>query len=202
METKSKPVRAFIAIELPPAIVAEVEKIQDSLRSALPAGVLRWARPGSMHLTLKFLGNIAAQDVADVAAAMRRAGEGSTPFRLELNKLGCFPHSRQPRVVWVGVDGELEKLHLLQSRIESEVQPWVERPEDKPFRPHLTLARVATQDRRAASAVGAAVEVARPGVLGCWTVTRVVLMQSELAAHGSTYTQLAVAELAVELGAR
>ena len=195
MHSRPKSFRAFIAIELPPVIVAGLEELQNSLRPAMPAGVLRWVRPGQIHLTLKFLGNIAAQDVAEVAEAMRRACEGSIPFPLQPQNLGCFPHSRNPRVVWMGVGGELEQLQRLQSRIESAVRQWVERPEDKPFRPHLTLARISTQDRRIAAKVGTVIEATPIGVLGQWLVPRVVLIQSELSPKGSIYTELASVEL-------
>jgi 2'-5' RNA ligase len=95
----------------------------------------------------------------------------------------------------VGVGGELEELHRLHSRIEAEVQPWVERPENKPFRPHLTLARVSTQDRRVAARVGTVLETMDSKVHGQWRVPRILLIKSELTPKGSVYTELAEAQL-------
>ena len=121
MKRAARPIRAFIAIELPPNIVAELEKLQDSLRSIVPDRVLRWVRPGQIHLTLTFLGNIAAQDVAEVAAAMRYALRGLASAMLtaamsrEIERLGLG--SVQHRLIGNLSRGYRQRVGLAQALI-------------------------------------------------------------------------------------
>jgi len=131
-------IRAFIALAPERGLIAELQNVQRQLQTRLPVGIIRWAMPEQLHLTLKFLGGVPGERLAGLAAALDRAGAGIAPFQLALEGVGCFPHAKNPRVVWVGIQGELHSLRKLQAQIEHETQPCGDHTEERPFRPHLT----------------------------------------------------------------
>ena len=153
-----------------------------------------------LHLTLKFLGSIEASRVDDITQAMRRACREVAPFRLTLSDLGVFPNENRPRVIWAGVQGDLDSVLELQARMETETSALGFTPEKRPFAPHLTLGRV--RDRTAdaqRSLLGRAIsdcpiEKAQP-----WLVEAVQLVRSDLGtwARGATYSDLASVTLGV-----
>src|SRR5687767_6154006 len=107
-------IRAFIALPLDPVLAAEIRKVQQRLDA--PDGAVRWISPEQLHLTLRFLGNVAADRLDDLATALRRAcaHADAAPFRITLEGAGCFPSTKSPRVVWIGIQGDLEPLRKLQ----------------------------------------------------------------------------------------
>jgi 2'-5' RNA ligase len=144
-------IRSFIAIELP----EEAKKGLARLRRELERDehkFVKWVEPGGIHLTLKFLGNIPCKRVAEVIGAMEEAVQGISPFHLEISGLGAFPSLKQVRVFWVGINGELDKLSRLQQNIDSALAALGFAKEERPFVPHLTLARIregaSPQERR------------------------------------------------------
>lgn len=134
-------IRSFIAIELS----EEAKKGLARLRKELERDehrFVKWVDPGGIHLTLKFLGNIHSGRVTEIAEAMKKATQGIPPFLLEISGLGAFPSLKQARVFWVGVSGDLDKLSELQQNIDSAVAALGFAKEERPFVPHLTLARI------------------------------------------------------------
>ena len=186
-------IRAFIAIAVEPALAGEVKKVQQRLTS--PGGVVRWINPDHLHLTLQFLGNVAAGRLDDLAAALRRACARTAPFHLALEGAGCFPNTKSPRVVWIGIRGDLEPLRKLQEQIAQETKNFGDHGDDeRAFQPHLTIGRVkasGVEGRRA----GQAIELVTVPKLGNWTVHHVLLVQSELSPDGARYTTLAAVAL-------
>lgn len=144
-------IRSFIAIELPQEIKVELARAQDMLRPQEHPGV-KWVEPESIHLTLKFLGNIPSGRVPQIEGAVREAARGVPAFHLEIGGLGVFPNTQRPRVAWVALRGEVEKIAGLQEGIDSALLPLGFPRESRPFTPHLTLARVreraSPQERR------------------------------------------------------
>jgi 2'-5' RNA ligase len=126
-------IRAFIAIELPDPVKASISRIQASVRRDEHTSV-KWVNPESVHLTLKFLGNIDPKLIPDIGRAMSQAAAGLGPVRLELSELGAFPNLRAPRVVWVGLEGDISTLRVLYRQVEDRL--------GRAFSPHLTLGRV------------------------------------------------------------
>jgi RNA 2',3'-cyclic 3'-phosphodiesterase len=182
-------IRAFIAIKLPPAVRSSVEQVQRDLKSATRPGLVRWTPVEQIHLTLKFLGNIPTNSVPELDAALRGACIQVAPFELYASGLGCFPDSKRPRVLWVGLGGALDKLRELQKAIVLETERWGE-PEDRPFHPHLTLGRTKSTRPRELEALGAEVKTATAADLGSWRVARVDLMKSELFQEGARHMGL------------
>jgi len=134
-------IRSFIAIELPGELKLALARLHDRLKSGSRAPV-KWVDTGSIHLTLKFLGNIDPGTVDKITAVLEEAAHSTHPFNIEVSGLGVFPNVRRVRVVWVGLTGEVEKLGQLQQRIETGLIPLGFAAESRPFTPHLTLGRV------------------------------------------------------------
>ena len=130
--------RTFIAIPLPEACREILEKMQRPMRS-LGADV-RWTSIASIHLTLKFLGEVDPPVVPELASALRSIP--AAPLGLSVRGLGAFPDLRNPRVVWCGVQGDIQRLGSLQSELEFACEKLGFEREKRAFYPHLTLGRV------------------------------------------------------------
>ena len=137
-------IRAFIAIELPAELRLALDQLQALLKSSRQSSV-KWVDADSIHLTLKFLGNITSDSIAEITRAMEEAARVILPFNLEVKGLGAFPNLKRVQVVWVGIGGELDKLSQLQQRIESNLAPLGFTPESRAFKAHLTLGRIRNQ---------------------------------------------------------
>ena len=179
--------RAFIAIDLPPAVKAALADVAATLDGRVPRGAVgtaavRWVRPEQMHLTLRFLGDTPADRLPPLFVTLDGLTAGRAPFALHLNEVGCFPNMRRPRVVWVGLGGEEEKLVALVGGLEAALRPLGWPPEDKAFRAHLTLGRV--KDERTVQGIDWSAAV--PPLEG--PVTAVHLVESQLRPEGSVYT--------------
>ena len=133
--------RLFIAVELTPAARRHAEEALRIFKEGLPSGV-RWVRPEGIHLTLKFLGNVSNDAIPTIESGMRLAAEGICPFTVRVQDAGCFPSTRRPRVLWLGLRGELEPLLTAQSRLEDSLEALGIERESRRFRPHLTVGRV------------------------------------------------------------
>jgi 2'-5' RNA ligase len=186
--------RLFIAIDLPSEVKSLLTTLQSQLRPRTDA--VRWSDPGGTHLTLKFLGNVELGRVNAVADGMSRAAQLHQPFHLHTGALGVFPNRRRPRVLWLGVEGDVGVLSRLQSAVEQFVAPLGFPSEQRPFSPHLTLGRsIKEPSTQQLAAIGQAVEqMAAPEKIG-FVVNEVVLMRSELSPRGAKYTALHHARL-------
>ncbi len=132
-------IRAFVALKLPSGVIDHAAGMQSALRAR---GLrLRWVNPQSLHLTLKFLGDIPEADAPEVGLAVQRAARETAPLNLTAQGLGVFSGFKRPRVLWIGLGGQIEKLQLLYSKIETELAPMGFAREKRGFKAHLTLAR-------------------------------------------------------------
>lgn len=125
--------RLFLAIDPPPAVA---DAIAD-LRSETLDG--RWTDPEQYHLTLRFIGDVAEEKIPDLRDAA--APENAAPFELAPRGLGVFPTRRNPSVVWVDLEDQ-PALFELQEQMENRLVAAGLEPEDRPFTPHITVARV------------------------------------------------------------
>jgi RNA 2',3'-cyclic 3'-phosphodiesterase len=186
--------RAFIAIELPEELKQALADIQSRLREGSQAPV-KWVDAGGIHLTLKFLGNISPGLVDRITLVLKESARDIAPFRLEATGLGAFPNPRRVQVVWVGVGGEMAPLNRLQQHIEAGLKPLGFTPDNRPFKPHLTLGRV--RERAVADDVMALGRlIGEAGFAACpIDVAAVHLMRSELTPQGAVYTRLVSVKL-------
>ncbi len=189
--------RLFIAAELPAHIKAEMISAQAWLQRAnLPVS---WVAPGSMHLTLRFIGETSAALLPNLERAMRDALAPHTTMNLRLNGVSAFPNDRRPTVVWAGVGGEVAMLQRAQAGIEAALSGLGIAPEPKPFRPHLTLGRLQrTADREHQQRLGDAIRALPPPTPLEWAIERVVLFRSELHSDGPVYIEIVDYRLQIE----
>lgn len=189
-------IRTFIAIELDENIKDGLTGLQERLKGEVSQGSVRWVRPEGIHLTLKFLGDVPADQIGEITEALRKSCQGFAPFSLSCGGLGCFPNFKHPRVVWVGIQEETKALARLHKSIEENVAPLGYPTEKRKFSPHLTLGRV---QRRVSSGdlrrLGDLVAASEIGTLGQMQVRSVSLMRSDLRPSGAMYTRLAEVEL-------
>jgi 2'-5' RNA ligase len=132
--------RTFIAIPLSSEARALLSEMQKTLRSF--GANVKWIAVPSIHLTLKFLGEIEPAVLPRLVELLCTAAASERPFTLRLRGLGGFPNLHNPRVIWCGLDGELPTLESLQKKVEMACVDAGFAPEERPFHPHLTLGRV------------------------------------------------------------
>lgn len=132
--------RLFIAIELPRALKREFIELARSFRPREHERV-RWIEQEAMHLTLKFLGDTPVDRVTDIKSALEQAASSTGKFSIKIGRTGCFPSFRDPRICWVGLSGELRRLEQLQGRVEGGMVALGFDPEDREFKPHVTVGR-------------------------------------------------------------
>lgn len=178
------PIRAFIALPLPD----DIRERLGALRRAAPAGApVRWVAPASIHLTLKFLGEVEPERVEEVRAALAGFAWERGRFGYTLAEVGGFPNLRRPRVIWVGVTEGAEILIEMAARVEALAARLGFPREERRFTPHLTIGRV-----NGAGAPGWAERFAQAARLEPLEVrpSEVVLFQSKLLPSGAQHTHL------------
>jgi len=183
--------RCFIAVELPEEVKVELRAIQEQIKKACTA-LFRWVNPDGIHLTLKFLGEVPEETIAELKRAIEEAVGGVPPFELELDGLGVFPGLRSPRVLWVGLGGNVEALKILQQNIDVSFELLGFGQENREFTAHLTLARVrddVTAMQR--QSVGTFVLDAKPVANLRFAIRNISLMRSHLMPTGAVYARLA-----------
>jgi 2'-5' RNA ligase len=186
MKSKSNLIRTFIAVELSPAIILEIAKLQKEFtKSGLD---VKWVKPENVHLTLKFLGDISTPATKMVGYAMVRAIKHQKPFSLDLNGMGCFPHIRRPRVIWIGISGQTDILYDIHARLDENLDKLGFPKEARTFKAHLTLARVKRKlDRTGlAEALTKGTHFKHHQLM----VNEIVLFKSQLRPTGAVYTKL------------
>jgi 2'-5' RNA ligase len=193
IETTMKTIRSFIAIDLSPEARAGLGDLQNRLKAVVPPKTVRWTALPNIHLTLHFLGEIAVNDVETVTGLVQATAANFQPFRLSLAGLGCFPNTRRPRIVWVGVGGGTRVLGELQRELGERLQVINFTPEARPYSPHLTIGRVNNLPPHRLAQLGELVEQEQlaVGELAQLTVAEIRLIKSDLQPAGPVYTSLA-----------
>ncbi len=132
-------IRSFLAFELPLRIKEQVGEISKELQqSRLP---VRWVKVENIHLTIVFLGSVTEETIAGVMLKAGPIAERFSAFQIRLNSVGAFPNWRRPRVLWIGLDGEIGGLSGLRDELQAALEEFGFKRENRPFRPHLTLGR-------------------------------------------------------------
>lgn len=134
--------RAFLAIPLPKTIADRLQALSAELASGSNPGAVRWVQSHSIHLTIKFLGEISSARARIIARWMDQTLTGQPDFSIRLRQLGAFPNQAKPRVIWLGVEDASGRLLGLQQCLEDELAKLGFAREGRSFKPHLTLGRV------------------------------------------------------------
>ncbi|GJL51260.1 MAG: RNA 2',3'-cyclic phosphodiesterase [Nitrospirales bacterium] len=180
-------IRVFLAISLNSEICEALDQFQDHAASIL---TVKWVRPDSMHLTVKFLGDIEPGHVAVLQEALREVVEDTAQFSLRIKGIGGFPSLQRPRVLWAGVFGEVDHLEVLVSCVESALSPLGYAQESRPYHPHLTLSRIKSNTREIGRIIESSDLLKQEWVFGNVIVDRLCLFQSRLTSHGAIYSLL------------
>ena len=187
-------IRAFIAIELPAGLKSRLKDFEQKLRTP-ETRCAKWVDPGSIHLTLKFLGNVKVKTVEEIKQGLMADASGGRPFTLKTAETGCFPNLRRPRVFWMGLSGDVDRLLELQARIDESTARLGFPREERPFTGHLTLARLRDDctpaDRSAFTEFVGGFQMEPFSV----PVAAVSLIRSQLRPEGAVYTRLAECRL-------
>ncbi len=178
-------IRSFFAIDLPDSFEEEIRRLQDRLKKT--GADVKWVRPESVHLTLKFLGNVAEDMVDPLAKAAGREASGHPEMHLSVSGVGVFPSRRKARVVWLGLGGDLAGLERLQKDLETATAAFGFAPEKRSFKPHLTMGRVRSGLKRAE--LIAELDSVQPRPLE-FTARTLILFKSDLKPSGAVYTAL------------
>lgn len=183
-------IRTFICIELPKELKEQLQKMVAGL-TAKRSGNIGWVKAHNLHLTLRFLGDLPQERIADVTAAVTKAAQDCPAFSLTTSGTGVFPNPRNPRVFWVGVKHSTEYLLPLEKRLETELMARGFGKSDKPFSPHLTIGRVKPGDNQEITANFLQTNLPE----SAFFVSEIIVMRSELDRAGAIYSKLAVIKL-------
>lgn len=185
--TEEKKIRAFLAVEMPGEIINRITDIQKLLKKTIH-GVIRWVRPEGMHLTLKFFGNISGDDVVNISHVVKRSVADVKPLSLSVRTVGVFPDIMRPRVIWLGINGDVGPLLKLQKVMDQGFQDYGFKKDKRPFRPHLTLGRIKS---KGVTGLAAVVEGGEDYVVEQFQADGLTLFKSDLTPEGAIYTKLA-----------
>lgn len=180
----NEPIRAFLAVDLSEEIRDKLVSIKRLL--AETGAAVRWVRDDGLHVTVKFLGEVAPATLDRLREALTQRSTLLRPFVLQVRGLGTFPGERQPRVVWAGA--EASELPQLAQIVEETAASFGFAPERRPFRPHVTLGRV--KSTRGWPRLHEQIAAHRHDVMGGCEITGLVGYRSDLHRDGAIYTKL------------
>jgi 2'-5' RNA ligase len=183
-------IRCFIALELSDEIRSELSRMIDILKRS--DADVKWMKPGSIHLTLKFLGYVDEEKIPVISGRLKDIASGAKPFDVTLGGIGVFPKWEYVKVLWVGLDDRADRVKELAGRTEDIMSSEGFEREERAFSPHLTLGRVRTAKRKKELKELADSIKVNPSSS---RISKVVLFKSELTPHGAIYTELASAGL-------
>jgi 2'-5' RNA ligase len=179
--------RLFVAVAPPDPVRRRITAIAEELRRASgpAAAELRWVAPENVHVTLQFLGAVPVERVQAVQEAVRAVAAAGRPLGLEVKGAGGFPSARRPRVIWLGLAGDVAALAGLAAGLGGRLAPLGFPPEERAFSPHLTLARA--RDARGIPGLAGALAQAGAAEPVAWRVPELVLEESHLSPRGARY---------------
>ena len=183
--------RTFVAVELDPDVKDSLVELTSRL-SRRPADI-KWVKKQGMHITLKFLGEVAETQIPEIVQALHEACDSFVSFPISIRGMGFFPpHSPLPRILWVGID-QSRALSVLQEKIEDKLNKQGFPREKRQFRPHLTLGRV--RSGKNISGVLQDLNDHRESDFGQMQVKKVTLFKSTLKPTGADYERLSEIKL-------
>lgn len=185
-------IRAFIAIELSSGIKEELGRLQADLKSA--NADLKWVDLKSIHLTLKFLGNIQESRIEDIKRILDGISSRHNKFEISLSSIGGFPNVEYPRVIWVGIQKGASESESIAKDIEQELLGIGFEKEKRGFTAHLTLGRIRSHTKGRDGLVSRINALDFKPSASC-AVDKITLFQSTLAPQGAIYTPLHEARL-------
>lgn len=132
-------IRSFLAFELPVDIKRIIMTVSEDVRR-LPLNV-RWVNVTNIHLTIVFMGNIQEEQIKPIQDVVRNVSQGYGPFSIAIKGIGLFGSRRNPRVLWIGLDGAIDRMGCFRDDLQKGLKPFGIKEEKRRFKPHLTLGR-------------------------------------------------------------
>jgi 2'-5' RNA ligase len=182
--------RLFVALAAPGPVKSAIEKAQNDLRRELPDGSVRWTRPEHFHLTLRFLGNVAADRTEALNDKLRLTCLDFAPIKVRAERIGFFPERGFPRVIWVSVSDRNQELIQLHRAIQTATLEFTSEPAENKFSGHITLGRAKKIRRKEADILTSFATRMRERSFGEWAADSVELLRSELLPEGAHHTVL------------
>jgi RNA 2',3'-cyclic 3'-phosphodiesterase len=197
-DNPSGQLRLFVAMALPEAVRCEIHRVQGELQPLVPREAVRWTRPDQFHLTLRFLGKVPADAVEGLKQSVEAVCRNASPLALSAKGVGFFPNPRSPRVIWVGINSQGNRLIDLQEKIETAVSLFSAAPGEKNFAGHVTLGRLKNPRPGDVQGLVARAQLFAAQPFGNWTAQNIGIIRSELSSVGACYTLLATIRLGTE----
>jgi 2'-5' RNA ligase len=180
-------IRSFLAFELPLEIKNIVARVSGELRqSTLNA---KWVKVDNIHLTVVFMGSIETEDIPAIARGVQEVCQTYGPFDISLRGIGCFPNRRSPRVLWLGLDGDLEPMSEFRDALQGHLTGFGVKEEKRKFKPHLTLARFRKPKKMDAKEDQLLSNYEDISSSVC-SLKELILFKSELKPTGAVYTKM------------
>ena len=185
-----RPHRLFVAVPLPADALTACRVLLEGVRDGPLGGAPRWVHLENLHLTVRFLGDTPPDLVPDVALAVRDALAGSLAFDVILAGAGAFPAARKPRALWLGIERGAAELGALADALNPALEPLGWPPDDRPYRPHLTVARLDSASIAQGAAAADALRAATTGWSVAFPAVTAVLYRSHLGGGPPRYEPL------------
>lgn len=181
---KPEKTRSFLAVLLSDVLKNRIYQVTESLRQ-LPLD-MKWVEKENYHLTLKFFGFLTKSQLEQINLYLHELTPKLACFSLKFGGWGLFPNEKRPRVLWLGIDGDVDYLLQLHSQLENDLARLGFPPEEKRFHPHLTLGRL-----RSSSNIESLLKKVKESPLaqniGSFPVAKLHLMESKLGPAGARY---------------
>jgi len=179
-------IRCFIAVKVPTEVLSAVENYIQALKKIVPD--VHWVKVNSIHITLKFLGEIKPDLVKQVEEILIPLVNLYKPFTVKVKEAGCFPNKSKPRIFWLGIEQDSNHtLNGIQEWIETNLKPLGFNEEERGFSPHLTLGRVKKPQNF--TDLFTYMEKS-PFTEQVFSVDKIVMMRSELKPSGAEYSEI------------
>jgi len=192
-----RPDRLFVAVPLPPEPLAACQALIDGVRAGPLGDVPRWVHVANLHLTVRFLGETPPDLTPDAALAVRDALEGFRAFDVVLAGAGSFPEARKPRALWLGIAQGAAELGTLADALDPALEPLGWPRDDRPYRPHLTVARLDRSSISSSEVIADELRSAAAGWQTSFRADRVVFFRSHLGGGAPRYESLVEVALRV-----
>lgn len=178
--------RGFIAVKISKEVEGSIGRYQESLRRT--GFECKWVKPSNIHLTLSFLGNVENDTAIEIMDLLKTSLAGYGAFNVKASSVGVFPNVKRPSVLWVGLSN-VEELRRLKNIVENSVSRFGFKPEERDFKPHLTIGRFKARCDQAM--LEKIIDRDRNKEFGEFSVDRVIFFRSDLKPTGPVYSEVA-----------
>lgn len=179
--------RIFVAVEISEHARAKVARYISDLKSEFSDVKVGWDKPEKLHLTLKFLGDTDEVQLEKLKEICAVISSEITNFKLQITKTGVFPSPRNARILWLGVEGDVEELQNIHSNLETECEKLGFKKEKRDYKPHLTIGRIREPQKAKDLALTHLENEFEPVEL---EVSELVIIESKLQPSGSIYSKV------------